>query len=539
MLAMLPFPPGSGSPRRAAAACALALAGLGGAVTAQPLLSPPLFLPEGCDPLSPALAGVPGGGFVAVWDDGQTIRQGFDRHGAAVEPAWAIHSPFANVGPSEAPAIAVSPDGEVAIAWLDRSSGVVEARVFGDGPLAHRVLELGPVDLDALEGPPPPPPFRIGLAAGPGGFFAVWQGGPPNAALFDDEGGVRVRTQLQPSGVGIGSGTVFQPAVAHDAAGDGFVAAWTDPADSSLSTPPIFSVHARRFDAAGVPRGAPIWVGWSYIPPATFGPTVLAAADGGFTVVWSGAIASLRSRPFTPVAVLARRFGAGGAPLGQERLIADLAEVAAVAAAADTAGNLVVLWTDAAAPDESVTLRARTFDPSLDPTSEAILLDVDPPTSGAPLDPAVAVSGPGEATAIWWKEGVGFIGVPLPCTRSDGLRARRLALGGETDLLLRDGRFRLAVTWDDPFNGGSGVGRPLPESDQSGSFWFFEEANRELLVKVLDGRAINGHWWVFYGSLTNVGFTLKVTDQATGEIRTYENPPLTFASRGDTTAFGP
>jgi hypothetical protein len=139
---------------------------------------------------------------------------------------------------------------------------------------------------------------------------------------------------------------------------------------------------------------------------------------------------------------------------------------------------------------------------------------------------------------MWWKTGFVFGGVPPPCSESEGLRARRLALGGETDLLLRDGRFRLAVTWDDPFNGGSGVGRPLPESDQSGSFWFFEEANRELLVKVLDGRAINGHWWVFYGSLTNVGFTLTVTDQASGETRTYENPPLTFASRGDTEAFG-
>ncbi|HEX6202072.1 MAG TPA: hypothetical protein VF100_03645, partial [Thermoanaerobaculia bacterium] len=531
MLTKPPFPLGSGPARSAAVACALALAGLGGAVAAQPLLSPPLFLgngPRACSPREPALAAVPGGGFLAVWDDGGAVRQRFDRHGAAIEAGATIAGGASDVGSVEASAVAVSPDGAFAVAWLDRQSGVVEALVFGDGPL--RLLELGSVDLQAPAAPPPP--FHIGLAAGRDGFFAVWQGGPPNAALFDGESGVRVRTQLQPSGVGIGSGTLFQPAVAYDAVGDGFVAAWVDPGSLILPTPPIFSIHARRFDAAGVARGAPIWAGWSYIPPSTFAPAVLPAADGGFTVVWSGAIASLRSRPFTPVGVLARRFGADGAPLGHEQVIAELPAVAPVAAAADAAGNLVALWAiDPLGPEEPVELRARTFDPGLAPTSDVILLDGG--VQGAPLDPAVAVSGPGEATAMWWEEGFVFPGLALPCTESEGLRARRLSLGGETDLLLRDGRFRLEVTWDDPFNGGSGVGRPLPESEQSGSFWFFEEANRELLVKVLDGRLINGHWWVFYGSLTNVGFTLTVADQASGETRTYENPPMTFASRGD------
>ena len=57
------------------------------------------------------------------------------------------------------------------------------------------------------------------------------------------------------------------------------------------------------------------------------------------------------------------------------------------------------------------------------------------------------------------------------------------------------------------------------------------------MVKVLDARAVNGHWWVFYGSLSNVPFTLTVTDTATGTPRVYRNPPRTFASRGDTAAF--
>jgi hypothetical protein len=42
---------------------------------------------------------------------------------------------------------------------------------------------------------------------------------------------------------------------------------------------------------------------------------------------------------------------------------------------------------------------------------------------------------------------------------------------------------------------------------------------------------------VFYGSLTNVAFTLTVTDTATGRSRVYENPQGHFASSGDTAAF--
>ena len=56
-------------------------------------------------------------------------------------------------------------------------------------------------------------------------------------------------------------------------------------------------------------------------------------------------------------------------------------------------------------------------------------------------------------------------------------------------------------------------------------------------MKVLDGRPVNGHFWLFYGSLTNVAFEITVRDRQTGVERTYENPLRNFASRGDTTAF--
>ncbi len=76
-------------------------------------------------------------------------------------------------------------------------------------------------------------------------------------------------------------------------------------------------------------------------------------------------------------------------------------------------------------------------------------------------------------------------------------------------------------------------------STTSGAFWFFDPSNLELMIKVLDGRAINGKFWVFYGALSNVQYTITVTDTTAGDRKTYDNPNGQFASMGDTAAFPP
>lgn len=70
-------------------------------------------------------------------------------------------------------------------------------------------------------------------------------------------------------------------------------------------------------------------------------------------------------------------------------------------------------------------------------------------------------------------------------------------------------------------------------------FWFFGSENVELVVKILDGTAVNDHFWVFYGALSNVEYELTVTDTATGEVNVYTNPAGRFASVADTGAFEP
>jgi hypothetical protein len=86
-----------------------------------------------------------------------------------------------------------------------------------------------------------------------------------------------------------------------------------------------------------------------------------------------------------------------------------------------------------------------------------------------------------------------------------------------------------------PSQAGTGQGASIAANTQG--FWFFSPDSIDLTVKVLDGRAINGKFWVFYGSLTNAAFTLTVTDTVTGAAKIYTNPQGTMASAADTTAF--
>ena len=107
------------------------------------------------------------------------------------------------------------------------------------------------------------------------------------------------------------------------------------------------------------------------------------------------------------------------------------------------------------------------------------------------------------------------------------------------NLCLNRGRFRVDVDFRD-FEGNAGVARVVPTTpaDDSGLFWFFAEENWEMLVKVLDGCAINGHFWVFAAATTDVEYTLRVSDTLTGAASTYFNPLGNAAEAlADTQAF--
>jgi hypothetical protein len=104
-----------------------------------------------------------------------------------------------------------------------------------------------------------------------------------------------------------------------------------------------------------------------------------------------------------------------------------------------------------------------------------------------------------------------------------------------TVLCLGDDRFKLEVAWK---NGAqSGAGQAVSLTRDTGYFWFFGPENIELVIKVIDGRGLNSRFWVFFGALTNLEYTLKVTDTATGRVKNYRNPAGRIASVADTDAF--
>src|SRR5262245_20727410 len=105
-----------------------------------------------------------------------------------------------------------------------------------------------------------------------------------------------------------------------------------------------------------------------------------------------------------------------------------------------------------------------------------------------------------------------------------------------TTLCLRDNRFKVQLTWSKPSQP-SHAGTAIPLTEDTGYFWFLNSANVELVIKVLKGP--NNTYWVFYGALSSLQYTITVTDTATGAFKTYENPAGTLASVADTSAFGP
>ena len=107
----------------------------------------------------------------------------------------------------------------------------------------------------------------------------------------------------------------------------------------------------------------------------------------------------------------------------------------------------------------------------------------------------------------------------------------------DTTLCFDGGRFSVTASYQ-ARGGQPGAGHAVALTAESGYFWFFASTNVEAFVKVIDGCALNGHFWVFDAGLTNVKATLTVTDGQTGLSRTYSNPQNTpFQPSQDTSAF--
>ncbi len=115
---------------------------------------------------------------------------------------------------------------------------------------------------------------------------------------------------------------------------------------------------------------------------------------------------------------------------------------------------------------------------------------------------------------------------PAPCVTGP----HTLCLAG--DRFKVEAEFRFA----DGTNGPAPVGEITPDT---GYLTFLNPLNVEIVIKVRSNACLfNNHHWVFIAGLTNVELVIRVTDTATGLVKTYTNPlNRPFPPELDTAAF--
>jgi hypothetical protein len=91
---------------------------------------------------------------------------------------------------------------------------------------------------------------------------------------------------------------------------------------------------------------------------------------------------------------------------------------------------------------------------------------------------------------------------------------------GPSTLCLQNGRFQVTADWRNPANNQSGQAGAVPLSQLTGAFYFSGPDSLELMTKILDqGDRID----FFYGALSDLEYTIHVTDTRTGAVKTYRN----------------
>lgn len=110
-----------------------------------------------------------------------------------------------------------------------------------------------------------------------------------------------------------------------------------------------------------------------------------------------------------------------------------------------------------------------------------------------------------------------------------------------TELCLLGGKFAVSLGAKDPRTANTGAGLPIPQADLFGYFSIpgltGNPENPEVFVKLLDGRGVNGKYWVFYGGLTDFEVTLTVRDTQSGATKVYTKQGGSFCGGADTGAF--
>jgi hypothetical protein len=476
---------------------------------------------------APAVAVAPDGSFLLVWTDDldtpETVHGRF--YDAAGNPRGAALPLSAPGVLARSPRVAADPSGRFLAVWSNEHG--ISGRLFGAGnlPAGPEILLVPGTSLDSPD-----------VIADPaGGFLLSWREPGTQAAervihvqRFD------LRLTPGPQALVAAPGFAGAPPRLAALTPGGYVVTWSS-ANPTIDTPNA-DLWAQRLDPALQLLGGPLSI--ARIQGGSGNGVPVAYADGGFAYVWSvGALLGNGSD-----GLAARRFDAGGIPAGDPVTFHQGAgnNGLSLGAVALPSGDTWVVWPELLLPaDADGGIFAGRFNSSWQLQGE--ISRVNTLIGGFQAQPAVATS-PGGTVAVW-------AGLSLPVYDPPGLPPEPGILGIfaqrfsapdcalSSDQLCLGGHFRVTARFTDPRSGTAAAAQAIPLTGDTGAFWFFDAANLELTVKVLDGRPLNGHFWVFSGALSDVEYTFTVTDLVSSESKTYYNAPHQLASRADTAAF--
>jgi hypothetical protein len=426
-------------------------------------------------------------------------------------------------GSANDPKVLAEPGGGYFVVWVDGAQTIRARRCGADGQPA------GPAFLASLDGGNPGTLDVVRTAAG--GHLVVTAVATPlppfqtylwvNTLDSADQLDFNGRHVVWPGQNGV---FAVYPRVAAQAGG-GFVLAWED------ALAPFNDIWAEHLSPEGIPLEEAFRVNDLAAATRTR-PSVVVEDGGGFAVVWRTLGEGAQFD-----AVWVQRYDATSKRLGAAMQLAAVWELPgalniinlAPTVVAAPGGRRLVLWQ---APSAAVNppgvpgapqVLGRFFDASWQPVGEPFQVNSD--LFGSDQEAAASFVPGGGFVAVWASLGV------------FGRRFSADCQGGAGTLCLNGDRFLASVAWHDPRSNARGTATALPLTTDTGAFWFFSAGNAELLVKVLDGRAVNGHWWVFFGGLTDLEYDLTVTDSRTGLQKVYHNQPYTLASQADVNVF--
>ena len=356
----------------------------------------------------------------------------------------------------------------------------------------------------------------VGSELSPAQIGGATRGGSRLVATVRDRGQHRATFELTPAG---------SHAQVASFAGDRFVAVWEqDPvAAASLGVAEAAaSLVARAFNFTGAVKGEPLAL---TTDPTASAPSIAASDDGDLAVTWQRQGEDGKSQ------IAARLQRQGGEPVTLQ-LPPSAEGRSAPQVAMNSAGDIVVTYlvgdgerAEAAIYDSNGEGKAIVTVASSDQDTRLDSVDVAIDARDRIAFAYERIDAESRASVGTFRRGLrGSIGTGV-------------CVEGDTTLCLSDGRFAVTASWSDG-RGESGSANAGAITGDTGYFWFFDDDNLEIVLKVLDACTINQRFWMFAGGLTDVEVDLTVTDTQTGLTGDAGNPPSTpFAPIQDTALF--